>query len=125
MLCVTRPAAFFSCVGSGSLRKPSGVKPRSASLISRRIPTRLGRWKSCPKTSLADKKECLSHWDAVNKRVHDTVVSFGWSISAEHGISLLTLDEIRHYRHPVDQRLLDSIKKAIDPAHSLNPGKLI
>ena len=72
-----------------------------------------------------DKKEFLSHWDAVNKLVHDTVVQFGGSISAEHGIGLLKLEEIRHYRSSIDQQLLDSIKQAIDPKTLLNPGKLI
>ncbi|MDX2154932.1 MAG: FAD-binding oxidoreductase [Hyphomicrobiaceae bacterium] len=61
----------------------------------------------------------------VNRIVHDIVVELGGSISAEHGIGLVRLEENLRYKSPVELDLMRRIKHALDPAGILNPGKLI
>jgi FAD/FMN-containing dehydrogenase len=53
------------------------------------------------------------------------VVSFGGSISAEHGIGRLKRDELVRVKSPVEIDLMRRIKAALDPNGILNPGKLL
>ena len=61
----------------------------------------------------------------INRIVHDLVTKLGGSISAEHGIGRLRLDENEHYKNPVELDLMRTIKRAIDPGNIMNPGKMI
>jgi D-lactate dehydrogenase (cytochrome) len=61
----------------------------------------------------------------INRVVHDSVHRFGGSISAEHGLGALKRDEIRRYKSPLELRLMQSIKTALDPLNLMNPGKVI
>jgi len=61
----------------------------------------------------------------LNRVVHDLVVSYNGSISAEHGIGQLRRDELRHYKSPLEMELMLCIKRAFDPNHIMNPGKLL
>lgn len=63
--------------------------------------------------------------ERINRIVHDLVVELGGSISAEHGIGRLRLDENEHYKSPVELDLMRTIKRALDPANIMNPGKTI
>jgi len=63
--------------------------------------------------------------EAINKIVHDIVVDLGGSISAEHGIGLLRLEENVRYKSPVEIELMSRIKRAIDPQSIMNPGKTV
>ncbi|MBO6560669.1 MAG: FAD-binding oxidoreductase [Nisaea sp.] len=72
-----------------------------------------------------DTKAFVENWDAYNRAVHDVVVSFGGSISAEHGIGRLKREELAHYKNPVALDLMRTIKAAIDPKGIMNPGKVI
>jgi FAD/FMN-containing dehydrogenase len=47
------------------------------------------------------------------------------SISAEHGVGLMKRDEIAHYKPPVEIELMHRVKRALDPANIMNPGKLV
>ncbi|OYY22557.1 MAG: hypothetical protein B7Y65_03995, partial [Azorhizobium sp. 35-67-15] len=49
----------------------------------------------------------------------------GGSISAEHGIGLLKREELRLYKDPVALEMMAAVKRAIDPAGLLNPGKVL
>ena len=62
---------------------------------------------------------------AVNRIVHDLVIELGGSISAEHGIGRLRLDENLHYKSPVEIEMMRTLKRALDPKGIMNPGKLI
>jgi FAD/FMN-containing dehydrogenase len=62
---------------------------------------------------------------ALNQLVHDAVVARQGSISAEHGLGVLRRDEALRYRDPVAQRLMATVKQALDPQHLMNPGKLL
>lgn len=62
---------------------------------------------------------------AVNRIVHDLIAELGGSISAEHGVGRLRMDEIRHYKSAVEMDLMATLKQALDPRGILNPGKLV
>ena len=62
---------------------------------------------------------------AVSRMVHDLVTAAGGSISAEHGIGQMKRDELGRLGDPVQLALMRSVKKALDPAGILNPGKLV
>ncbi|MEI7968668.1 MAG: FAD-binding oxidoreductase [Betaproteobacteria bacterium] len=61
----------------------------------------------------------------VNRIVHDLVHASGGSISAEHGLGQVRRDEAARYRSDVERDLMLAIKRAIDPADRMNPGKVI
>jgi FAD/FMN-containing dehydrogenase len=72
-----------------------------------------------------DNEAFLANQDNVNRVVHDTVVDFGGSISAEHGIGALKRDELARYKSPVELNLMRAIKAALDPLNIMNPGKIL
>lgn len=57
--------------------------------------------------------------------VCDTVVRFGGSISAEHGIGSLKAAQLRQYKDPVALQMMQALKKAWDPDNRMNPGCVI
>ena len=61
----------------------------------------------------------------LNKLVHDAVAARGGSISAEHGLGVLRRDEAARYKSPVELRLQQAVKAALDPQGRMNPGKLL
>ena len=72
-----------------------------------------------------DKQEYLARWEEINHLVHEIVVDLGGSISAEHGIGTLKVDELKHFKSSVDIDTLKSIKLALDPKNIMNPGRII
>ena len=73
----------------------------------------------------ADKAGYLARWEEMNRVVHDIVVGMEGSISAEHGIGQLKVEEMKHYKDPVELDLMRRLKRAIDPANLMNPGKVV
>lgn len=67
----------------------------------------------------------LDQWQSFNRLVHDQVDRFGGSISAEHGIGQLKKTELQHYKSPVALKLMQQVKRAIDPHNLMNPGKVL
>ncbi len=63
--------------------------------------------------------------DRVNTLVYDQVRRFDGSISAEHGIGGLKAQTLPQYKSPVALGLMRSLKKALDPANLLNPGRVL
>lgn len=61
----------------------------------------------------------------ISGEVYDMVVAWGGSISAEHGIGQIKRTELERLGDPVMLGLMRSVKKALDPAGILNPGKLV
>jgi FAD/FMN-containing dehydrogenase len=61
----------------------------------------------------------------ISRFVHDIVVRWQGSISAEHGIGQLKRDELRRLGDPVALHLMTAVKRAIDPQGIMNPGKLL
>ncbi|NBC35594.1 FAD-binding protein [Novosphingobium sp. FSY-8] len=62
---------------------------------------------------------------AISTRVHDLVVEWGGSISAEHGIGQLKRAELARLSDPASVTVLRTVKQALDPLGLLNPGKLV
>jgi FAD/FMN-containing dehydrogenase len=71
------------------------------------------------------KDEFYAHYGAINRAVYDIVREVSGSISAEHGIGRFKLEELEHYRSPVELDVMRSIKRALDPRNLMNPGKVI
>jgi FAD/FMN-containing dehydrogenase len=67
----------------------------------------------------------LDQQGAINRIVHDSVVAFGGSISAEHGIGALKRDELARYKSAVELDLMRALKAALDPLGIMNPGKIL
>ncbi|WP_343733057.1 FAD-binding oxidoreductase [Duganella sp.] len=70
-------------------------------------------------------EDFLVNQDKVNRVVHDSVMAFGGSISAEHGIGALKRGELARYKSPVELNMMRAIKAALDPLGMMNPGKIL
>lgn len=73
----------------------------------------------------ADKEAYLARWDEIQNAVHDLVVRYEGSISAEHGIGQMKVDHLARYKDPVALATMRAIKQALDPHNILNPGKVL
>jgi FAD/FMN-containing dehydrogenase len=62
---------------------------------------------------------------AINRIVHDIIAELNGSISAEHGIGRLRIEEAEFYKSPVELALMRKIKRALDPLNLMNPGKVL
>ncbi|WP_374592055.1 FAD-binding oxidoreductase [Novosphingobium sp.] len=62
---------------------------------------------------------------AISQAVDDLVTAWNGTISAEHGIGQLKVDELERLGDPVALALLRKVKVALDPDGLLNPGKLL
>jgi FAD/FMN-containing dehydrogenase len=67
----------------------------------------------------------LARWSEMNHLVHDIVAGLSGSISAEHGIGRLKVDELTHYKSALELDLMRKVKRAFDPDNILNPGKVV
>lgn len=63
--------------------------------------------------------------ERVNTLVYDQVKRFDGSISAEHGIGALKVGKMPQYKSDVAIRMMQALKKALDPQNLLNPGRVV
>ncbi|MCP5154555.1 MAG: FAD-binding oxidoreductase [Ectothiorhodospiraceae bacterium] len=63
--------------------------------------------------------------DQVTPRVHDLVMAFDGSFSAEHGIGIAKRAELARYRTEVELDLMRALKAAIDPRGIMNRTKVL
>jgi FAD/FMN-containing dehydrogenase len=80
--------------------------------------------------ALAPKGAVRGEWEmesgkAISTFVHDQVTRWGGSISAEHGIGQMKVDELGRLGDPVQLAIMRRVKQALDPLGLLNPGKLV
>ncbi|AXS39569.1 FAD-binding oxidoreductase [Breoghania sp. L-A4] len=73
----------------------------------------------------ADREEFLDKWYDMNAVVHDIVLKYGGSISAEHGIGRLKQPLLPGVKSAVEMDLMRKVKAALDPNGILNPGKVL
>jgi FAD/FMN-containing dehydrogenase len=73
----------------------------------------------------ADAAAFLAREPALKRAVHDLVAQMGGSISAEHGIGQLKVDELERYAPAAELDAMRRIKQALDPNGILNPGKIL
>jgi D-lactate dehydrogenase (cytochrome) len=52
-------------------------------------------------------------------------MDLGGSISAEHGIGRLKLEENVQYKSAIEIELMQRVKRALDPENLMNPGKVV
>lgn len=72
-----------------------------------------------------EEAQFLARQPGIYALVHDRVVAFQGSISAEHGIGQLKLEENVRYKSAVEMRLMRALKQAFDPNNLMNPGKVV
>jgi len=69
-----------------------------------------------------DREIFLAHWSEMNQLVHDLVVDYGGSISAEHGIGSLKKYELARTKPLAEITAMKAIKAALDPNNIMNPN---
>lgn len=62
---------------------------------------------------------------AVQRAVHDLVHELSGSVSAEHGIGRLKVDDLERYADPAKLFAMRAIKAALDPRGIMNPGAVL
>ena len=77
------------------------------------------------KPDAVEKADFFAHAKQSDHAMFDLVRKHGGSISAEHGIGLLKKDYLDYTRAPGELELLRTLKRALDPAGILNPGKIL
>jgi D-lactate dehydrogenase (cytochrome) len=63
--------------------------------------------------------------EALSACVHDLAAELGGSFSAEHGVGVLKVQELRRYKSPAALALMRTLKGALDPHAIMNPGKVL
>jgi FAD/FMN-containing dehydrogenase len=67
----------------------------------------------------------LAQREAVSHVVYEIVDALDGSISAEHGLGQLKRETIRDHKQPLELELMRALKRTLDPAGLMNPGKVI
>jgi FAD/FMN-containing dehydrogenase len=67
----------------------------------------------------------LGQREALKRAVHDLVHALGGSVSAEHGIGRLKVEDLERYADPAKLAAMRAIKAALDPAGIMNPGAVL
>lgn len=62
---------------------------------------------------------------AIKRCVHDIVNDMGGSVSAEHGVGRLKVEDLERYSDPVKLTAMRMIKSALDPKGIMNPGVIL
>ncbi len=66
-----------------------------------------------------------THWYAqCNELVFKPLAKLGGSVSAEHGIGLLKKQYLKYSRTPEEIKVMQMLKRTLDPENILNPGKV-
>ncbi|BBU57630.1 D-2-hydroxyacid dehydrogenase [Mameliella alba] len=71
------------------------------------------------------KADHVDQRDAIKTCVHDLVHELGGSVSAEHGIGRLKVDDLERYGDPAKLAAMRTIKSALDPKGIMNPGAVL
>ncbi|MEM9639302.1 MAG: FAD-binding oxidoreductase [Pseudomonadota bacterium] len=61
----------------------------------------------------------------LQRLVHDLAHRLGGSVSAEHGVGRLKVDDLERYSDPAKLSALRAIKSALDPQGIMNPGAVL
>ena len=69
--------------------------------------------------------EGRAHEREVDEQVYRAVQAVGGSIAAEHGVGMSRIPFLGMTRSPEELELMQKLKQALDPAGTLNPGKVL
>jgi len=72
-----------------------------------------------------DPEEYARAGKRITGAIYDLVAELGGSFSAEHGVGQLKRSYLAEYRSGPEYDLMRTLKKTLDPANILNPGKVI
>jgi FAD/FMN-containing dehydrogenase len=73
----------------------------------------------------ADKAAFVARAPEISRAVHDVVLAYGGSISAEHGIGAWKRAELHRVKDPLSLEMMRALKAALDPRGIMNPGKVV
>ena len=73
----------------------------------------------------ASREDFMAERAEIKRALHDLVDSFGGSVSAEHGIGRLKVDDLERYADPAKLAAMRAIKSALDPKGIMNPGAVL
>jgi FAD/FMN-containing dehydrogenase len=62
---------------------------------------------------------------AIKRCVHDIVHDMGGSVSAEHGVGRLKVEDLERYSDPAKLAAMRAIKSGLDPKGIMNPGAVL
>ncbi|MEJ2257101.1 MAG: FAD-binding oxidoreductase [Woeseiaceae bacterium] len=68
--------------------------------------------------------EWMAEGERITVALYDLVNELGGSFSAEHGVGQAKKVYLRRYRGGAEFELMKLLKKGLDPANTLNPGKI-
>jgi FAD/FMN-containing dehydrogenase len=71
------------------------------------------------------KEDWVAERGQVKRLVHDMAHARGGSVSAEHGIGRLKVDDLEHYGDPAKVAAMRAVKAALDPSGIMNPGAVL
>ncbi|MBS0527267.1 MAG: FAD-binding oxidoreductase [Proteobacteria bacterium] len=71
------------------------------------------------------KPQFAPYIEPISSAIYDLVTAYGGSISAEHGIGRIKVEELAHYRSRTELDVMRQLKRALDPHNIMNPGKVI
>ena len=71
------------------------------------------------------RKDYMAERDDIKRVVHDLAHELGGSVSAEHGIGRLKVDDLERYGDPAKLAAMRAIKLALDPVGIMNPGAVL
>lgn len=69
--------------------------------------------------------EWAAEGERITRAIYNLVAEFGGSFSAEHGVGQAKRTWLEEYRGGTELDLMRQLKKTLDPANILNPGKVI
>jgi FAD/FMN-containing dehydrogenase len=70
-------------------------------------------------------KEHANQREIVQRAIHDLTHDMGGSVSAEHGVGRLKVDDLERYGDPAKLWAMRAIKTALDPLGIMNPGAVL
>ena len=71
------------------------------------------------------REDHVNQREEIKRTVHDLVHAYGGSVSAEHGIGRLKVEDLERYGDPAKLAAMRAIKAALDPAGIMNPGAVL
>lgn len=71
-----------------------------------------------------DAKQLLGHGEELTRAIYDLADRLGGSFSAEHGVGRVKHAELLRYKAATEIDLMRALKRALDPAGTMNPGAI-